>query len=166
MEGLFGYFYTLWCKLECSRLNTFWIMNFWKSKSRKSRKVEKIKKLKMCTWAHLLYPAGTCFNSICLKLMLIYNCMISPFRAIKISFFSHIHTAIHLFNAVIDISILFNLFICKQAPRGNSMRPQHLYKRFFFNSVTDQRTDGPTDGRTDGWTDGRTHPLIEMRGRI
>ena len=27
---------------------------------------------------------------------------------------------------------------------------------------TDRRTDGPTDRRTDG----RTHPLIEMRGRI
>ena len=27
-------------------------------------------------------------------------------------------------------------------------------------------TDQRTDGRTDGLTDRRTHPLIEMRGRI
>ena len=30
--------------------------------------------------------------------------------------------------------------------------------RLFYESVSDRRTDGPTDGRT--------HPLIEMRGRI
>ena len=42
--------------------------------------------------------------------------------------------------------------------RGRTDRPT--------DRPTDGWTDGPTDGRTDGWTDGRTHPLIEMRGRI
>ena len=45
-----------------------------------------------------------------------------------------------------------------------------LISLVFYESVTNQRTDGPTDGRmdgwTDGWTDGRTGPLIEMRGCI
>ena len=36
----------------------------------------------------------------------------------------------------------------------------------FYKSVTDGWTDGRTDRWMDGLTDGRTHPLIEMRGRI
>ena len=51
----------------------------------------------------------------------------------------------------------------KQAPRGNLMR-LHLYG--FLKSITDRPTDRWTDGQTDGWMDGRTHPHVEMRGRI
>ena len=59
------------------------------------------------------------------------------------------------------------------------MRPLNLYKRVFPKALKGNdriglmklflafftkalHTYGPTDGRTDG----RTHPLIEMRGRI
>ena len=35
-----------------------------------------------------------------------------------------------------------------------------------FLQKRDGRTDRPMDRRTDGPTDGRTHPLLQMRGRI
>ena len=60
------------------------------------------------------------------------------------------------FGFVLSLSFLFLLF-----PPLLSI----FYSFFAFFYVkkkqgTDRRTDGPTD------TDGRTHPLIEMRGRI
>ena len=48
----------------------------------------------------------------------------------------------------------------KQAPQGNSMRLQHLYKRVFAKALpTDRRTDGRTNQRTDipSYRDARTH---------
>ena len=49
----------------------------------------------------------------------------------------------------------------KQALSGNSMRPQHLYKRV-FNSVTDQLTDQQMDRRMDtpSYSDARMHLKI------
>ena len=51
------------------------------------------------------------------------------------------------------ISVSLSVTLLKQAPRGNSMRLQHLYKRVFAKAL---RTDRPTEGRTDGGTDRRT----------
>ena len=58
MERLFGYFYTLWCKLECSRPNTFWIMNFWKSKKSKKSKSWKSQKVENVHVGASVVPRG------------------------------------------------------------------------------------------------------------
>ena len=47
-------------------------------------------------------------------------------------------------------------------PSGSFLYIKLSISCIFHESITDRRTDGPTDGPTDG----RTHPLIEMRGRI
>ena len=45
------------------------------------------------------------------------------------------------------------------------------WRGFLFSSLlifgeSEKKRSGPTDGLMDGPTNGRTHPLIEMRGRI
>ena len=55
MERLFGYFYTLWYKLEHSRSNTFQVMNILKVGRVKVGKSKEVEKVKMCKLAHLLY---------------------------------------------------------------------------------------------------------------
>ena len=75
-----------------------------------------------------------------------------------------IHLAVSLNYYEVSVSTIGSLYCQEhpqQAPSSNLMRPEHLYESL-YKSVEFKRTNGPIDG----WTTGRTHPLIEMQGRI